>query len=275
MASHYVRLLDSMTRAEVHLPTPRLEMLSAPERERLVGEWSGARALREGDGRVPTPVHRLIEEVAAARPDAVAVSMPSLSGATVRMTYGELERRAVARARRLRDLGVGAGSVVGVCLDKSPELIVTLLAVLKAGGAYLPLHPDQPADRAGHVLHHAGAVLVVVGEARAPWAAGLSVPVTTLEALLGTETDGPAPPGTADPDAAAYVINTSGSTGRPKAVRVSHRNLASACAAWLQEYRLDGSCVHLQMAEPSFDVFTGDLVRALCSGARWCWPTGI
>ncbi|WEH38140.1 non-ribosomal peptide synthetase/type I polyketide synthase [Streptomyces sp. AM 2-1-1] len=266
MASHYVRLLDSMTRAEAHLPTPRLEMLGAPERERLVGEWSGARALREGDGRVPTPVHRLIEEVAAARPDAVAVSMPSLSGATVRMTYGELERRAVARARRLRDLGVGAGSVVGVCLDKSPELIVTLLAVLKAGGAYLPLHPDQPADRAGHVLHHAGAVLVVVGEARAPWAAGLSVPVTILEALLGTETDGPAPPGTADPDAAAYVINTSGSTGRPKAVRVSHRNLASACAAWLQEYRLDGSCVHLQMAEPSFDVFTGDLVRALCSG---------
>ncbi|WP_327179823.1 amino acid adenylation domain-containing protein [Streptomyces sp. NBC_01335] len=269
MAAHYVRLLESMTRAAAELPTPRLEMLEAPERERLVGEWSGARALPARTGPAAAgarPVHRLIEEAAAARPDAVAVSMPSLSGETARMTYGELDRRANARARRLRDLGVSAGSVVGVCLDKSPELVVTLLAVLKAGGAYLPVHPDQPADRVAHVLRHAEAALLVAENARAPWAEGLPVLVTTLDGLRGTESDGPAPRVETDPDAPAYVINTSGSTGRPKAVRVSHRSLASAYAAWLREYRLDGSGVHLQMAEPSFDVFTGDLVRALCSG---------
>ncbi|MCX5401883.1 non-ribosomal peptide synthetase/type I polyketide synthase [Streptomyces sp. NBC_00102] len=269
MAGHYVQLLESMTRAEAGVPTPRLEMLDAAERERLVDRWSGACALpaRTGQPADPDrPVHRLIEEAAAARPGAVAVSVPSLSGDTARMTYGELDRRANARARRLRDLGVGAGSVVGVCLDKSPELIVTLLAVLKAGGAFLPVHPDQPADRVAHVLGTTGAALVVVGEARARWARDLPVRVETLDGLRGTETDGPAPQVATDPGSPAYVINTSGSTGRPKAVRVSHRSLASAYAAWLGEYRLDGSDVHLQMAEPSFDVFTGDLVRALCSG---------
>ncbi|WP_329612059.1 amino acid adenylation domain-containing protein [Streptomyces brevispora] len=272
MAAHYVHLLDSMTRAPAQLPTPRLEMLGAKEREQLVAEWSGASRLPAVAGPGPgrdRAVHQLIGDIAAAHPEAVAVSAPSLRGGTAQLTYGELDRRANARARRLRDLGVTPGSVVGLCLDKSPELVVTLLAVLRAGGAYLPVHPDQPADRVAHVLHIAQADLIVVDDTRAPWAEGLPATVVTVDALRTTETEGPAPQGTAALDSTAYVINTSGSTGRPKAVRVSHRSLASAYGAWLEEYRLsDESRVHLQMAEPSFDVFTGDLVRALCSGGR-------
>ncbi|MFD4775049.1 amino acid adenylation domain-containing protein [Streptomyces sp. NPDC058427] len=272
MGAHYVQLLESMTRAPAELPTPRLEMLGAREREELVTEWSGASRLPDVPEEQPgtdRPVHHLIGDVAAAHPWAVAVTMPSLRGDTARLTYGELDRGANARARRLRELGVGPGSVVGICLEKSPELITTLLAVLRAGGAYLPVHPDQPAARAAHVLRIADAALVVVDDSRSDWAQGLPATVVTLDGLRTTETEGPAPQAEGGLDSAAYVINTSGSTGRPKAVRVSHRNLASTYRAWLHEYRLtEEARVHLQMAEPSFDVFTGDWVRALCSGGR-------
>ncbi|MGW0665908.1 non-ribosomal peptide synthetase/type I polyketide synthase [Streptomyces sp. NPDC002746] len=272
MAAHYVELLDSMTRAPAGLPTPRLEMLGAQEREQLVTEWSGSSRLPAVAGREPgrdRTVHQLIGDIARARPEAVAVSVPDLRGPTDHLTYGELDRRADTRARRLRELGVTQGSVVGLCLDKSPELVVTLLAVLRAGGAYLPVHPDQPAERVAHVLGIAQAALIVVDDTRSAWAESLPATVLTPAGLRATETEGPAPQESTDLDAPAYVINTSGSTGRPKAVRVSHRSLASAYAAWSGEYRLaDAARVHLQMAEPSFDVFTGDLVRALCSGGR-------
>ncbi|MCX4679512.1 amino acid adenylation domain-containing protein [Streptomyces sp. NBC_01433] len=274
MAAHYINLLDSMTRAPSVRPTPQLTMLGAKEREQLVGEWSGAARLALPQGRTDQepgpvrPVHMMISDVAAAHPGATAVSVPSPRGAATRLTYAQLDRRATARARRLRELGVTAGSVVALCLDKSPELIVTLLAVLKAGGAYLPIQPDQPAERVAHILRTADAGLVVIADdGRREWAAGLPATTVTLEELRATETDGPALPGTNDLDAPAYIINTSGSTGRPKAVQVSHRSLASAYDAWREEYRLEQDVrVHLQMAGPSFDVFTGDLVRALCSG---------
>lgn len=270
MAAHYTRLLDHMTRTPGEHPVSRLEMLDEEEREQLVGEWSRP-ALPTAPADSPfTPVHELVGEVAAARPASVAVTMPLPGGGARRLTYGELERRATDAAARLRTLGVTAGSVVVVCLDKSPELIVTLLAVLKAGGAYLPLRPGQPADRIAHLVRATGAGLVIVsGEPAREGTAALPVITLTLDALHATE---PHPDGLRQhtaPDSTAYVITTSGSTGRPKAVRVSHRNLASAYGAWRQAYRLESDVrVHLQMAEPSFDVFTGDLVRALCSGGN-------
>ncbi|WP_327271190.1 amino acid adenylation domain-containing protein [Streptomyces sp. NBC_01224] len=279
MASHYTTLLDSMTRAPADQPITRLEMLGAQERERLVGEWSGAgRAAlppgageREADG--VRPVHQLISAVAARCPDAVAVTVPARQGTALRLTYGELDRRSGELARRLRGLGVGAGSVVALCLDKSSDLVVVLLAVLKAGGAYLPVPPDHPADRVAHTVRTAAASLVVVEDgACRDRMAGLTAKTLTLRELYEADDDRVPAVGVEDLaglDSPAYVIHTSGSTGRPKAVQVSHRSLASAYGAWLQEYRLDRDVrVHLQMAAPSFDVFTGDLVRALCSGGN-------
>ncbi|MEI7031841.1 non-ribosomal peptide synthetase/type I polyketide synthase [Streptomyces pratensis] len=277
MADHYTRLLDRMTRAPGDLPASRLEMLGAAERERLVGEWSRpALPAAPPDpagraGREPcTPVPARIARVAAEHPAAVAVTWPSPHGDACRMTYAELERRAGDTAARLRALGIGGGSVVVVCLDKSPELVVTLLAVLKTGAAYLPLKPDQPADRLAHLVRTTGAGLIVTaGGTGAGPAEDLPAPAVTPQELDGTEPHPDGPPADVDPDSPAYVITTSGSTGRPKAVRVSHRNLASAYAAWRETYRLETDVrVHLQMAEPSFDVFTGDLVRALCSGGN-------
>ncbi|MFF9401831.1 amino acid adenylation domain-containing protein [Streptomyces sp. NPDC014744] len=294
MASHYTRILDSMTRAAAEHPVTRLEMLGARERERLVGEWSGAgrrtaspEPEKPGTGGV-RPVHELIVEAAARCPDAVAVTVPAPRGPALRLTYAELDRRSDHLASRLREQGAGGGSTVALCLDKSPDLVVALLAVLKAGGAYLPVPPDHPADRVARTLRTAGATLALVedGIARNRFT-GLPVRTLTLRDLYeappasqdrqasacgsgqppAPDTPAPAAVPPVDLDAPAYVIHTSGSTGLPKAVQVSHRNLASAYRAWLDEYRLDRDVrVHLQMAAPSFDVFTGDLVRALCSG---------
>ncbi|CAM5369434.1 non-ribosomal peptide synthetase/type I polyketide synthase [Streptomyces griseus] len=269
MAAHYTRLLDRMTHAPGEQPSSRLEMLGDQERERLVGEWSRPALPTAGSREEPfAAVQTLIARVAAEHPAAVAVTTPSPHGGAHRLTYAELERRAADSAARLRTLGIGQGSVVVLCLDKSPELIVALLAVLKAGAAYLPLRPDQPADRLAHLVTATGAALVLVADDAGPEQTGaLAVPTLTLGALARTAPHPDGPSDETGPESPAYIITTSGSTGRPKAVRVSHRNLASAHAAWRQEYRLETDVrVHLQMAEPSFDVFTGDLVRALCSG---------
>ncbi|MFJ3706195.1 MULTISPECIES: non-ribosomal peptide synthetase/type I polyketide synthase [unclassified Streptomyces] len=274
-AAHYSRLLDRMTLAPGEQPVSRLEMLGDRERERLIEEWSRP-ALPVGgfgEGESFVPVQVLIGRTAAEHPAAVAVTTPSQRGEAFRLTYGELDRRAGDTAARLRALGVGEGSVVVLCLEKSPELVIMLLAVLKTGAAYLPLRPGDPAGRVARLVSGTGAELVVVADEAvaegfvAEGAGALTVPVLSVAGVAGTVPHPDGPGAGAGPDSPAYVITTSGSTGRPKAVRVSHRNLASAYAAWRQEYRLETDVrVHLQAADPSFDVFTGDLVRALCSG---------
>ncbi|MFJ2193623.1 amino acid adenylation domain-containing protein [Kitasatospora sp. NPDC087861] len=260
LAAHYRNLLDTMTRAGADRPVGRLRMLDEAERRRILTGFSGADRRLDHD----TPVPELIAKAAAEHPEAIAVTAPGPAGVR-RLSYGELDRRAQRTALRLRELGVGEGSVVAVCLGKSPELIVTLLAIWRAGAAYLPLDPGHPADRLAYQVADAGAALVVVDE-RNPHGAELPARPVTLEDLdqPAAET-GPLP--AADPDRPAYVIHTSGSTGRPKAVRVDHRNLAAVTAGWRAEYRLDTEArVHLQMAGTAFDVFSGDLARALSTG---------
>ncbi|MFJ9946695.1 amino acid adenylation domain-containing protein [Kitasatospora sp. NPDC091207] len=273
LAGHYRHLLEGLTAADADQPATRLELLGPVERARTLQRWSGA------DRRVAheEPVHELILRAAAADPDAPAVVVPAESGPTARLSYGELARRSRTAAARLRALGAGPGSVVALCLDKSPELVVALLAVLRTGAAYLPLDPSHPADRLADMIERAGAGLLVGDPerlgglpARIVGPAELTGPAGLAEPGEAAEPGGPAgfTDEPVDPDSPAYVIYTSGSTGRPKAVQVSHRNLASAFQAWRAEYRLDTDArVHLQMASLSFDVFTGDYVRALCSGA--------
>ncbi|MEI5527872.1 amino acid adenylation domain-containing protein [Streptomyces brasiliscabiei] len=269
LAGHYVNLLDGLTSAGPERAATGLELLGREERALLLGRWSGA------DRQVPygEPVHELILRAAVADPAALAVVMPDRSGATAHLSYGELAERSQRAAARLRARGAGPGAVVALCLEKSPELIVVLLAVLRTGAAYLPLDPGDPPDRLARLIEHVGARLLVVD---APDRFG-QVParlVTTGELGTGEPVEGRAdaeeaaftdePVSLADP---AYVIHTSGSSGRPKAVRVGHGNLSSAYHAWRAEYGLDTDVrVHLQLAGPSFDVFTGDVVRALCSG---------
>jgi amino acid adenylation domain-containing protein len=236
MARHWSTLL----RGIAHQPDARigdLPLLDSHERRVLV---SGSRI------EVPAlAIHRLIEAQASRTPNARAVTYEGHS-----LTYEQLEQRATALAKRLRARGVGPEVRVGICMDRGLDLIVAVLGVWKAGAAFVPLDPSLPRDRLDFLIADSGASLVL--------------------------TDTELPPGNAHTQAVepcadnlAYVLYTSGSTGRPKGVMVTHASLASACAAWQHTYQLQHTTTaHLQMAGFSFDVFVGDVVRALASGAR-------
>jgi non-ribosomal peptide synthetase component F len=229
MAAHFATLLDAALSgprrrlAELHLLTPG-------ERQQVVVEWNDGELQSAGEG--------ILTECFAAwarrTPDAVAVA-----GEDLALTYGELAGRARALAAHLRALGVRPEVRVGLFAERSPALVLGILAVLEAGGAYVPLDPTYPADRLGFLLADAAVeVLVTEGPllARLPAAAGV-----TVARLDRPETWTVPPPAAASPACAlspqhpAYVIYTSGSTGRPKGVVVTHRNavrLFTATEPW-------------------------------------------
>ncbi|WP_049558781.1 non-ribosomal peptide synthetase/MFS transporter [Nonomuraea sp. SBT364] len=181
--------------------------LAGPEERALLDAWSRAEPVPP---RART-LHGMVAETAAARPADAAVVQ---GGRT--LTYAELDGRANRLAGLLRDAGVGIGDRVAICLEQSPDLAVAVLGVLKAGAAYVPVDPEQPAERLAYLLSDSGAAALV---SDGP-VAGFGGP------LLGVpqESAGPVGP-VAGPDDLAYVIYTSGSTGRPKGVAVQHRQV--------------------------------------------------
>jgi amino acid adenylation domain-containing protein len=214
-------------------------------------------------GRPPL-VHEAVAEQARRAPEATA-----LVGGTVRLTYREIDERASRLAHRLRSLDIRQGAVVGVLLERSPELVVSLLAVLKAGAAYLPLDPAYPRQRLEWMLADSGAAALVTREALA-----LRLPSHPPALVcIGSETASSAGDG-ATPSAAAvcredlaYVVYTSGSTGRPKGVLVPHGALAHHGAAVRLRYALTAADRVLQFASPSFDVAAEEVFATLASGA--------
>ncbi len=215
LARHFVRVVEAVT-ADPGLPLGELHLLSSAELDRL-SEWS------RNPGPLPTePPYETFERWAAETPDAIAVTS---GGAD--LTYRGLDERANALAHRLRALGVGPEDAVGVLLDRGPDLLAALLAVWKAGGAYLPLDPSHPAGRVKTVLSDAGARVLVVDSASRdrigrPPGTRLLLTDAATEPTVTT-----APDRTPDLDRLAYVIYTSGSTGRPKGVQITHAGLAN------------------------------------------------
>ncbi|HEX3128096.1 MAG TPA: non-ribosomal peptide synthase/polyketide synthase [Thermoanaerobaculia bacterium] len=235
-----------------------LALLSAAERRQILAEWS----TRPAGYDVELGFHDLFERQAAATPDAEAVVARGL-----RMTYAELESRANRLAHRLRRMGVGPEVRVAICMHKRVELPVAVLGVLKAGGAYVPLDATYASDRLSYMLEASGAAVVVI-EPEVEAALPHTRPVLRIDdPSIDQESDARLDLKT-DPSSLAYVIFTSGSTGRPKGVMISHRSLVNAYLAWEKDYGLRSLTSHLQMASFSFDVFTGDLVRALGSGGK-------
>jgi amino acid adenylation domain-containing protein len=267
---HFERLLDGAI-ATPEIPVARLPILGPDEERRLLdASMSGGRAAYD-----LRPVHRLIEAQAARTPDRPAVSS---GGATA--TYREVNARANQLARYLVARGVGPDVPVGIVLNRSIEAVVAILAVLKAGGAYVPLDPSYPSERQGFVLQDAGARLIVTDSRLVDRFLELLLPESRAVAALTTvcldlefdqiekESDADLA-GELSIENLAYLIYTSGSTGTPKGTMITHAALANAYFAWRDAYRLeDEATSHLQMASISFDVFSGDLVRALCSGGK-------
>ncbi len=238
----------------------RLSMLSEAERAKVLVAWNAH----------PDPLPRrdsikeLFEEQVARAPEATAVAFgPS------RLSFDELNRRANRIAWLLRERGVGPGSLVGILMEKSIELVPAVLGVVKAGGAYIPLDPLYPADRLAFMISDARPALVLTQSKHLETVlddGGRSLAIDAPGALDRFPEDDP--PTIAGGDDLAYVIYTSGSTGEPKGAMIRNRSLASAYFAYERAYRLKELRAHAQMASFSFDVFTGDMIRSLLAGAK-------
>jgi amino acid adenylation domain-containing protein len=208
-------------------------------------------------------IHELVSAAAQRRPEAIAVE-----AADETLTYAALEQRSNQLAQLLRARGVGRGALVGVCLDRIAGLPVSLLAVLKAGAAYVPVDPAHPPERLGYTLTDA-AVSCVITEARFSGAlAGAGVPLIAVDdqELAAMPVTPLSPSG--DPSDLAYVIYTSGSTGRPKGVEIEHRQLVNFLRSMAREPGLGPDDVLLAVTTPSFDIAGLELFLPLSVGAK-------
>ncbi|MEU3597307.1 amino acid adenylation domain-containing protein [Streptomyces sp. NPDC006798] len=215
------------------------------------------------DGTAPVPLHETFRAVAAAQPDA-----PALSGPGGTLDYAELDARSDTAARVLRSRGVLAGDRVGVCLDRDTDLVVTLLGILKSGAAYVPMDGAYPADRLVHTVTDAGLRLVVSSAPDFPAVAGVTV---LSPAELSHADDGPDPARTdtgTDADAIAYVIYTSGSTGRPKGVAVPHRNVHALLSATADDFGFTPADTWTLFHSSAFDFSVWEIWGALLTGGH-------
>nr|WP_280883520.1 non-ribosomal peptide synthetase [Streptomyces pseudovenezuelae] len=238
-----------------------VEVLGAGELEWL---------LAQGDGPTAVVPEALVPEQfaqrAAADPAAVAVVFEGRE-----VSYGDLDARANRLAHLLRARGVGAESVVGVCLERGIDLVVTLLGVLKAGGTYLPLDPEYPAERTAVAVADASAVCVVTVagvEGGLPSGVGRVVLDNPLTAAELTESPATAPEANTVGGNPAYVIFTSGSTGRPKGVTVPHSALSNFLADMGRRFPLDSEDRLLAVTTVGFDIAGLEIFLPLLSGAR-------
>ena len=211
-------------------------------------------------------VHQIVEDVAQRSPDAAAVSF---DGNTI--SYGDLIERVDTVAARLCERGIGSTRTVGICLPRSIEAVVAILAVLKSGGTYVPLDPDYPNDRLRFIVEDAGIRVAIASRNLAP---GLeSMGVDTFDVMETSATcpaatvSAPTPTG----DSLAYVIYTSGSTGRPKGVMVTHGNLLHSTAARFEYYKKPVD-VYLLLSPFAFDSSVAGIFWTLCAGGRLVLP---
>ena len=290
MLDQVIRLLDGAM-ANPDRPLAYDDALGATDRARILGAWRRADQPTEQDGS-PRLLHQLVTRQATRTPTAIAVSVGAegAGDVTERLTYQDLVRRARRLAEHLRSAGVGPDRCVGVALERSPAMVVALLAVLEAGGAFLPLDTEESAERIVFKLNDAAAVLLLTTTREQPhgadeWAraepARQIVQIDTATARVmkvvpdGAEPDRveimaalrPSP----TPAHLAYVIYTSGSTGHPKGVEVSHRSVAERLA-WVADQELDASCVFLQKTTISFDVSVAEIFAPLVAGGRTVLP---
>ncbi|KNE75171.1 non-ribosomal peptide synthase (plasmid) [Candidatus Burkholderia crenata] len=243
-------------------PIDTLPWLDESERRQLLEEWSG-NALDLGE----ITLAELFEVQATRQPNAVA-----LEGPDERVSYGELDARANRLASHLQSLGVGPDVVVGVCLERSIDMVVAILGIAKAGAAYLPLAPDYPTERLAYMLTDSMAPVLLTESKqveRLPSYWGHLVKLDRLD-LSGQASSAPAR--ALRPDHLAYVIYTSGSTGQPKGVAVSHAGLAGLVKSQEERFAVAGPVRVLQFASLSFDAAVMEILMAFCSGGRLVLP---
>ncbi|MGV9747955.1 non-ribosomal peptide synthase/polyketide synthase [Rhodococcus zopfii] len=260
-ARRFVRVLESIV-ADPAVPVGDIEILAPDERDRMLTEWNGT-AHTVPDATLVS----LFDAQVAATPDA-----PAVEDDTATLTYREFGARVTQLARRLVGLGVGPESLVALGMRRSIDLVVGMYAVSAAGGAYVPIDPDQPAERTDFILATADPVCVLTST-RDGFATNNNRPVVLVDDhVVATGADAPltdaerlAP---LRPDNTAYVIFTSGSTGRPKGVAVSHRAVVNQMLWKKAEFDLGSRDAVLLKTAATFDLSVWEFWSALVTGAR-------
>ncbi|MBF6355625.1 non-ribosomal peptide synthase/polyketide synthase [Nocardia higoensis] len=269
LARRFTQVLDGVA-ADATVVVGDIQLLSAEEQHRALYEWSSTGPDRAAAGTLADR----FAAVAHRDPAAVAVRGGSTAGAVESLTYGELDARSNRLARRLVAAGVGPETLVAVSMARTPDLVVALLAVLKAGGGYLPVDPNYPADRIEYMLADARPVCALTGPGspRTPgWFDGPVIDLTRdvdaryhCSAPL-TDADRRAPIHPAHP---AYVIYTSGSTGRPKGVVIPHRNVLRLLDNAATLFDFGPADVWTMFHSYAFDFSVWELWGALLTGGR-------
>jgi amino acid adenylation domain-containing protein len=250
MAGHFVTLLKAIV-ADAMVPVGRLPMMPESERRQITG-------LQDHAGAAPfMSVQRRFELQAAATPDRPAVEFGAAT-----LSYRTLNGRANALARRLAALDIGPGSRIGIALDRGVEMVIAVLAVLKAGAAYVPLDPAYPRERLAFMLEDAQLNGLVTQDSLLPSIPEIGAPVI----LLDGDTQDENPDLALGPDDLAYLIYTSGSTGRPKGIAMRHGALANLIGWQVADSADFGAARTLQFTSLSFDVSFQEIFSTWCSG---------
>ncbi|GAB3467271.1 non-ribosomal peptide synthetase [Actinophytocola sediminis] len=263
LVTRLVGVLAQVT-ADPDLPVSRVAVLSDTERAQVLGDWHG-------------PATDLPATTLPAMIEAQVHRTPANPAVLDALSYADLNASANRLARHLAATGVGAEDIVAVLLPRSARFVVTVLAVLKTGAAYLPVDPDGPPARTGFLLADAGTRLVLADRApgRDVWPGpvivldDIAAEVARLPATDLTDHDRVRP---LDPRHPAYVIHTSGSTGTPKAVVVTHQGIADLLAAQVAGFGIDDTSRVLQFAPTSFDASVSEIGTALVAGAALVLP---
>ena len=260
MLRHFRILLEAAA-ADPDRRLSDLPLLNPEERHQLLAEWNDTKT---GDSQ-HLCIHQLFEAQVERTPNAIAISLEDRQ-----LTYEELNRRANQLAHHLRSLGVGPDVLVGSCLEHSPEMIIALMGILKAGGVYVPLDPTYPNERLSFMLEDARMSVLVTQERLV---GGLPHDTPTIvcldsgwNAVARERSDNPI--SAATHDNLAYVIYTSGSTGRPKGVSVPQGSIASHCCDIRKYYGLESRDRVLQCSSMSVDLSLEQILPTLIAGAR-------
>ncbi|WP_408014518.1 amino acid adenylation domain-containing protein, partial [Rhodococcus spongiicola] len=263
----FVEFLERYVAADGDRPVWGIPLGTETERRTVLNDW-----VRTEHSFRTRHLAEAFEEQVARTPDATAIVYEGTS-----LSYGELDARATGLARLLTERGVGPESLVGLSIRRSLDLIVGLYAIVKSGGAWVPIDPDHPADRTSYILESARpvCVLTTVSDGVELPAGTATIEIDTLDynsldTRLLTDADRSAP---LRPENTAYVIYTSGSTGRPKGVAVSHAAIDNQLEWILHEYPMTESDVYLQKTATTFDVSLWGFFRPLRIGATMVLAT--
>ncbi|VEN73952.1 hypothetical protein EPICR_20423 [Candidatus Desulfarcum epimagneticum] len=259
MAGHFTVLLKGVT-ASPNSPVSNLPILTQAERRRILTEWNDTQA----DYPKDKCVHQLFEEQALKTPDATAVVFED-----EKLTYRELNERSNQLARYLISLGVGPEVLVGICMERSIEMITGLLGILKSGGAYAPFDPLFPRERIDTMIEESEVEIILTQTALEKSVQKDGVQTICVDKIKPDSTDGAnhadLPTG---PENRVYVMFTSGSTGKPKGVQIRHKNVVNLLHSIKKTIVFSPKDILLSVTTMAFDISVLEFFLPLCSGGK-------